>query len=307
MCPAIALLKRIVSLHPSYTEIAFALGLGDQIVGVTHECDYPPQALNKPKVTFTTLDREATSAEIDAATTGHLNSGTTSYGLNEQLLVDLEPDIVLTQMLCEVCAVPHSLVQGALPAFRHRPKILSLEPANFADVLSSIKTVGDHTDRVAEARVLISDLRSHVDRIAISAASRLPVRMLCLEWLDPPWSAGHWVPDMVGLAGGVEVLGASRQPSRRVTWQNVINAEPEVIVMALCGFDLDRTLYEIRQTGLPDGLRGLSAVQNGRFYAVDGSAYFTRPGPRLVDGIEILAEIMGGGEDVGRFQQVNVP
>jgi iron complex transport system substrate-binding protein len=296
---------RIVSLLPSSTEIAFALALGDQIVGVTHECDYPPQALSKPKVTFTTFDREATSAEIDAATTGHLDGGTTSYGLNKQLLVDLEPDIVLTQMLCEVCAVPHSLVQGALPAFRHRPKILSLEPATFADVLSSIKTVGDHTDRVAEARAVINELRSRVDRVAISAASQLPVRILCLEWLDPPWSAGHWLPDMVGLAGGVEALGARRQPSRRVTWQDVIKADPEVIVMALCGFDLDRTLYEIRRTGLPDDLRGLTAVQNGRLYAVDGSAYFTRPGPRLVDGIEILAEIIGGRDDVGRFQRVN--
>ena len=297
---------RIVSLLPSATEIAFALGLGDHIVGVTHECDYPAEALSKPRVTFTTLDRDATSAEIDAATTSHLDAGTTSYGLDEPLLVDLDPDLVLTQILCEVCAVPHSLVQGTLPALRRKPKVLSLEPAGFADVLSNIKTVGDHTERVVEARALIRDLRTRVDRVALRAAGSMPSRVVILEWLDPPWSAGHWVPDMVGLAGGIEMVGRSRQPSRRIPWETIAAADPEVIVLAICGFDLQRTLNELARVTWPDICQELSAVREGRVYAVDGSAYFTRPGPRLVEGIELLATIFEGSSDSAAFHQIDV-
>jgi iron complex transport system substrate-binding protein len=295
---------RIVSLLPSATEIAFALGLADEVVGVTHECDFPTEALSKPRVTFTTLDREATSAEIDAVTTGHLDAGSTSYGLHEQLLVDLEPDIILTQMLCEVCAVPHTLVQGALPLFQRRPKVLSLEPCGLADVLSSVKTVGDHTGREAAARALIHDLRSRVDRVAIGAAKKPISRTVCMEWLDPPWSAGHWVPDMMGLAGGVELIGGSRQPSRRMTWESLRRAQPDVVVLAICGFDLDRTLREILRVNWPSEWFELPAVRAGRVYAVDGSAYFTRPGPRLVDGIEILAEIFAGAPENADFTRV---
>jgi iron complex transport system substrate-binding protein len=296
---------RIVSLLPSATEIAFALGLGDEVVGVTHECDFPAEALTKPQVTFTTLDREATSAEIDATTTGHLDAGTTSYGLREQLLVDLEPDLILTQMLCEVCAVPHSLVQRSLPSFRRRPRILSLEPAAFADVLSSVKTVGDHTGREKAARGLIRDLRSRIDRIGLEAAGAAGTPVVCLEWLDPPWSAGHWVPDMVGLAGGVELLGGSRQPSRRISWEAIAQADPEVIVLTICGFDLGRTIRELDRVEWPDAWFDLRAVRSGRVYAVDGSAYFTRPGPRLVDGVEILAEIFGNRPASDRFKRID--
>jgi iron complex transport system substrate-binding protein len=298
---------RIVSLLPSATEIAFALGLGDQIVGVTHECDYPPEAMSKPRVTYTTLDRDATSAEIDAATTGHLEAGSTSYGLREGLLVELHPDLVLTQMLCEVCAVPHSLVQGALPAFSRRPKVLSLEPASFGDVLSTIKTVGDHTDRVDEARRLISELRTRVDQVTLSASRNPPRRVVCLEWLDPPWSSGHWVPDMIGLAGGIELIGASRQPSRRIAWELLAEAQPELIVLAICGFDLERTTRELVRVQWPDVWHSLAAVQADNVYAVDGSAYFTRPGPRLIDGIEILADICSGRPESDRFRRIRTP
>lgn len=283
---------RIVSLLPSATEIAFALGLGDQIVGVTHECDFPPEAATKPILTRTTLDRSSSSAEIDAATTGHLDAGSTSYVLDERLLADLQPDVILTQMLCEVCAVPHSLVRGALPAMAKRPKLISLEPAGFSDVLSAIKTVGDHTGRSREAQSVLTALRSRVDRVMADTAHSPLRRLLCLEWLEPPWSAGHWVPDMVGLAGGVEVLGETRQPSRRLGWDEISRSDPEVIVLAICGFDLERTLAELQRTHWPDAWWGLSAVRSGRVYATDGSAYFTRPGPRLVDGIEILAELL---------------
>lgn len=295
---------RIVSLLPSATEIAFALGLGDKIVGVTHECDNPPDALSKPRVTYTTLDRDATSVEIDAATTGHLEAGSTSYGLDEALLVELEPDLVLTQMLCEVCAVPHSLVQGVLPAFPRRPKVLSLEPASFGDVLSNIKTVGDHTDRVDDARRLITELRTRVDQVALSASRRPTRNVVCLEWPDPPWSSGHWVPDMIGLAGGIELIGASRQPSRRIAWERLADAQPELIVLAICGFDLERTMRELGRVQWPDVWPSLAAVQADNVYAVDGSAYFTRPGPRLVDGIEILAEIFSGRPESDRFQRI---
>jgi iron complex transport system substrate-binding protein len=185
--------------------------------------------------------------------------------------------------------------------------VLSLEPVGFADVLSTIKTVGDHTDRVHAASRVISNLRTRVDRVALGAAGVPPRRVVCLEWMDPPWSAGHWVPDMVGLAGGIELLGVSHQPSRRVSWEALADAQPDVIVLAVCGFDLDRTMRELDRVPWPSLWNELEAVQAGQVYAVDGSAYFTRPGPRLVDGIEILAGIFSGRSETDRFQRVPTP
>lgn len=298
---------RIVSLLPSATEIAFGLGLGDDVVGVTHECDYPPEARLKPCVTTTTLDTSLSSREIDAITTGHLADGTSAYRLDTEALRALEPDLVLTQMLCEVCAVPHTLVRESLPHLASRPKVLSLEPVRLADVLSNVKTVGDHTGHQQEARGLIAGLRDRIDTTALDAAARGPMpRVFCMEWLDPPWSAGHWVPDMVGLAGGMELLGCAAEPSRRVTWDEIDAVAPEVIVLMPCGFDLERTVAEFRRTELPEIWSNLPAVQAGRVFAVDGSAYFNRPGPRLVDGLEMLAEIFRGesAEQAGRWARL---
>lgn len=297
---------RIVSLLPSATEITFALGLGEEIVGVTHECDYPPEAASKPRVTMTTLDRSMSSADLDAATAGHLDAGTTSYRLDLELLRDLAPDLILTQTLCEVCAVPHSLVSGALPRLPSRPRVLSLAPKRFGDLFSTIKTVGDHTGRSAAARALVDQLKCRVDAVALGAARAKLRRVVCLEWIDPLWSAGHWVPDMVGLAGGIELLGGSGEPSRRTSWPSLSRAAPDVLVIAACGFDLPRTLEEVDRTSFPQEWWELPAVRAGNAFAVDGSAYFTRPGPRLVDGIELLAELFTLPSEVANDRWVRV-
>jgi iron complex transport system substrate-binding protein len=285
---------RIVSLLPSATEIVCGLGLADALVGITHACDYPPEIAGKAIVTRPRLaTRSMSSAEIDAAVRQAQQEGRGGYELDADLLARLAPDLILTQGLCDVCAVPHGVVQDLVPELPSKPKVLSLNPARLADLLSDVKTVGDFTGHQAEARALITALRTRLDRVALktAAAERVP-RVFCLEWLDPPWTAGHWVPDQVGLAGGQEVLGQAGLPSRRTDWAEVAAAEPEVVVLMPCGFDLEQTCREAARTVWPSEWQTLPAVQQGQVWAVDASAYFNRPGPRLFDGLEILAELL---------------
>lgn len=285
---------RIVSLLPSATEIVCALGLEESLVGVTHACDYPPAALTRPKVTTSVLDSPGLdSREIDDAVRERQGRGEGIYTLDVELLASLAPDLILTQDLCTVCAVSHGVVQQALPALSSRPQILSFSPLHLADVLSDIKTIGDFTGRQEAARALITELRTRLDRVALATgpAAHLP-RVVCLEWLDPPYAAGHWVPEMVGLAGGLDALGVAGAPSRRLEWDEVAAAEPETIVLMPCGFDLDHTISEAARVAWPPAWRELAAVRNGRVWAVNGSAYFNRPGPRLFTGVEILASIL---------------
>ena len=285
---------RVVSLLPSATEIVYALGLGDQLAGVTHECDYPPQARTKPAVTSSTLsDPSLTSAEIDARVAEQQADGLGTYRLDVGRLAELRPSLIFTQGLCDVCAVPHGVVRRAVPSLPTRPHVYSLDPTSIGDVLSDIKTVGDATGRQVRARELIAQLRRRIDRVTfLTAGIELLPRVFCLEWLDPPWTAGHWVPELVGMAGGYDELGGGGEPSRRTTWQEIARFAPEVIVLMPCGFDLERTRAELARTTLPPEWSGLPAVVDGRVWAVDGSAYFNRPGPRLVDGLEILAGII---------------
>jgi len=285
---------RIVTLLPSATEIAFALGLGDQVVAVSHECDYPPEARQRPAVTRSPLHGHAlSSAEIDRGTAAQLHDAGTLYFLDDERLRELAPDLILTQELCEVCAVARPEVVRAVRALGTAPRVLSLEPNTLADVLDTIRVVGEATGTEARAAALAGSLQARIDRVrtAATGAAERP-RVCCMEWTDPPWVAGHWVPEMVALAGGTDALGQAGQPSVRVAWESVRAAEPEVIVLMPCGFDLERTLAEREVVQALPGWDALPAVRTSRVYAVDGSSFFNRPGPRLVDGLELLAHLL---------------
>lgn len=291
---------RVVSLLPSATEIVFALGLGSALVGVTHECDYPEAARGLPVVTHSLLDHsDATSAEIDQAVSTQLPSGVGLYGLDEALLAELRPDLILTQSLCEVCAVSYGVVQRAVrditPAFPDlAPQILSLEPSSLDDILLTITAVGQALGAEPQAAALVGSLRARIERVrAHTALPGRPPRVACLEWIDPLFGPGHWLPEMVSLAGGTPGLSTPFADSRRVSWSDVIAFAPEVLVATPCGFDLPRALAEaLRVLPYRAGWEALPAVRGGRVYVVDGNAYFSRPGPRIVDSLELLAELI---------------
>jgi iron complex transport system substrate-binding protein len=285
---------RICSLLPSTTEIVYALGLGDALVAVTHECDFPPEAAHKPRITHTAVESQALrSREIDALVAGHLHDHRGLYQLDRELLERLDPDLILTQELCDVCAVSYEEVQAAVRAVFGERTILSLEPTRLADVGASVIRIGTVTGRPSQAAAVASGMDRAITEVkaAVAGASERP-GVVVLEWLDPPWVGGHWVPEMVTLAGGRDLLGEAGSPSERVEWEQVLEARPDMIVLAPCGFDVERTLAELREARLPDGWSELPAVRNGRVYAVNANAYFSRPGPRLADGLRVLAHLL---------------
>ncbi len=285
---------RICSLLPSATEIVFALGLGDRLVAVTHECDFPEAARGLPVVTRSIMPQpHGASREIHAHVARALHAGSSIYALDEATLERLDPDLILTQELCEVCAVSSRDVRKAAGRLAGRPTILSLEPTSLGGVQETIEQVGAAAGVAERARAVVAGLRSRIERVSARArAAAARPRVFAMEWLDPPFSAGHWVPEMVRLAGGVEGLGREARPSTVVAWDEVAHWDPEIIVLMPCGMSLERTLAELPRVSLPDAWRRLAAVRAGHLYAVDGAAYFNRPGPRLVDGLEILAEII---------------
>jgi iron complex transport system substrate-binding protein len=285
---------KICSLLPSATEILYSLGLGDQIVAVTHECDYPPEASSKPKITDNVIDHERmTSAQIDHHVASNIGRHGSIYALKEDLLETLQPDLIVTQELCDVCAVSYKDVKRAAKILEGRTQIVSLEPNSLADVLDTILLVGDLTGRDAAARESVHELQSRLQRVRERVRGLRRPKVYAMEWLDPPFSAGHWVPEMVDIAGGEEVLGNPGTKSERITPQRVLEAAPEIIVLMPCGFSLERTVQEYRRT---DFLPGWT----GEVYAVDGSSFFNRPGPRLIDGVEILADIFHPSSYRGR-------
>jgi len=286
---------RIVSLLPSTTEIAFALGLGDAVVAVTHECDYPEEAKHRPVITSSALDHgDASSEEIDAAVRAQLRDDLSIYHLDRAMLGRLAPDLILTQALCEVCAVSFGEVERAVAAVGGAPRVLSLEPVDLDGIFGSILAVGSATGARDRAEALVAGLRARVRHVRdLAATAPYQPRVACLEWFDPLYGPGHWLPELVGLAGGRPGLGAAGEPSRRVSWGDVIAFAPEVIVLTPCGFDLERAVAEAEAI-LPrrTGWSALPAVRNGRVYVVDGNAYFSRPGPRIVDSLELLARLI---------------
>lgn len=284
----------ICSLLPSATEIVCALGLIDELVAVSHECDFPPEVRSKPVITSSRLARgPKAGAEIDALVTGQLHQHTGLYALDESLLQQLQPDVILTQELCEVCAVSYDQVTEAVRALNGDQVVLSLEPASLMGVLATIQAVGAATGREERAEDLVTEMKRQIESLAQSGRSLGRQRRLaCLEWIDPPFSAGHWVPEMAQIAGGKDVLAEPGDRSRRLNFQEVIDSNPQLIVLMPCGFDVERTSVEYRSTKFPAGWNDIDAVRDGQVFAVDANAYFSRPGPRIVGGIEILQEIL---------------
>lgn len=283
---------RIVSLLPSATEIVFALGLGDCLVGVSHECDFPPEARTRPVVTRSLLPPGLSQAEIDRQVKRLLAERGTIYGLDAELLKALKPDLILTQRLCHVCAVGYEQVCETVEAIGAGAQVLSLEPDGLEGIFGTILTVGEATGRAEVAERLVAGFRARVETVARQVSGLPRPRVVALEWLDPPLAAGHWVPEMVALAGGEDLFGRPRLPAVRLDWADVLAADPDVLVLMPCGYDLPATVEAARVLGAVRGLENTRAAVAGRVYAVDGSAHFNRPGPRVVEGLEVLAEIL---------------
>jgi len=285
--------QRICSLLPSATEIVCALGLSDRLVGVTHECDFPSAVRQKPKVTSSVIDSEGLSgAEIDQAVRDSLTEEATIYHLDRTMLDHLRPDLILTQELCDVCAVGTDLVKETVATLSSPPKVVSLEPRTVNEVLESILTVGRLTGTQQRGAELVQQLQKKLDRVRQAVRERPVVPVLTLEWVDPVFVGGHWVPEMVRMAGGRDVLGQAGQPSRQSTWREVADSRPEVVIAMPCGFGVERSAEELSRTALPAEWSGLPAVRADRVFVVDGSSYFNRPGPRLIEGVEILARLL---------------
>lgn len=283
---------RIASLLPSATEIVCALGLADELVAVTHECDFPPEVEGKPVVTASALSAGGTSVAIDHHIRRLVHEGSSIYSLDGDRLQALHPDLVLTQELCHVCAVSYPFVELAARRLGGTTQLVSLEPESLADVFGHIRLVGRLTDRRRQAETVVAGLEERVAEVTRRAAAGKARRVVCLEWIDPVFGSGHWNPELVKLAGGRDLLGRPGQPARVISWVEVVAAAPDVIVVMACGLSLERSLQELpRLEGRP-GWADLPAVRGGEVYVVDGNSYFSRPGPRLVDSLEILAGLL---------------
>ena len=285
---------RICSLLPSATEIVFSLDLGDDLVAVTHECDFPLAATRLPVITRSTIDHTTSSSrQIHNHISQAVHSGSSIYELDQKLLRELNPEVILTQELCDVCAVSYGQVTGAVRVLEAPCKVLSLEPTSLDGILATINRVGQLTGVPERAAMLIEQLQRRIDWVSsrVEGVSVRP-RVFAMEWLDPPFVGGHWVPEMVQLAGGSDGPVRPGVPSSEISWQEIVEYNPERIVLMPCGFNLRRTVEELGRVNLPAQWRQLAAVGEEQVYVVDASAYFNRPGPRIVDGLEILAEIL---------------
>ena len=282
---------RIVSFHPTGTEFAYALGLGRSVVGVSHECDYPPAAKRKPVVSTSVIDPDRmTSAEIDRAVSAAGREGRSLYQVDVELVTRLRPDLLLIQNLCDVCATPPTDLRPVLAAVQPRPRVVTQHAHDFEGMFADLRELADATK--TDARPLEKKLRKRVEAVA-TRASKLPKRrVFCLEWLDPPFASGHWVPEMVAMAGGADALARPKRDSARTTWEAVVEAAPEVLIVMPCGFTLERTRRELPSAASRPEWTSIPAVRNGRVYVADGHSYFNGSGPRLVDGLEILSEIL---------------
>ncbi len=278
---------RIVSLVPSATEMLFALGLDDHVVAVTHECDFPPAANALPRVTRDRLPAGLTAAEIDAAVKESTLRGESIYELDAELLHELQPNLIITQALCEVCAVSVEDVREVAEEIDSRPVVLSLDPHTLGEVLGSARTIAQATDAKDAAVELIREAAARIDRVRLLVRGARRPRVVALEWLDPPYAAGHWTPQMIAYGGGEDVLGLAGESSEEHAWEVVAAAEPDLVIVMPCGFDA-----EIAHREAEMHREELAALGAGEVIAVDGGAYFSRPGPRLIDGLELLAHLI---------------
>jgi len=313
---------RIVSLLPSATEILYALGVGDQVVGITHECDFPPEVAGKPALIKPRVDPTAAPAEIDRQVSELVARGESIYAVDADLLASLAPDLIVTQDLCHVCAASPDDLAAALSRFSRPPRVLTLTPHSLDDVWQDIVRAGEATNTLPRAKALAGELKARVQAVALSTASTAASasasaqaagrgvaqasasttaqtagriggrsRVACLEWLDPFYVGGHWVPEMVEIAGGDDVLGRAGHPSCKVSVDEVAHSNADVILVMLCGYDAKRNAKEFHATQTPPSWDNLPAIRDRRIFAVDANSYFSRPGPRLADGVQLLAHL----------------
>src|SRR5580693_713622 len=305
---------RIVSLLPSATEILYALGVGDQVVGITHECDFPPEAAGKPTLIKPRVDPTAAPAEIDRQVSELIARGESIYAVDADLLASLAPDLIVTQDLCHVCAASPDDLATALSRFSRPPRVLTLTPHSLDDVWQDIIRAGEATNTRPRAESLAAELKARVlavasitasadahafsaARAAASTTAKAPAqsavrpRVACLEWLDSLYVGGHWVPEMVAIAGGEDVLGRAGHPSFKVSADDVAQSNADVIVVMLCGYNAKRNAQEFNTTNIPQNWQNLPAIRDRRIFAVDANSHFSRPGPRLADGVELLAHL----------------
>ena len=284
---------RICSLLPGATEVVATLGLADDLVAISHECDYPPEIRQKPVIIRSIVDPKQTSSpNIDRQVREALREGQGLYRIDEALLRRLDPDLILTQSLCDVCAVTPTEVKRVLADLARRPQMISLDATDLQGVFRDIEVIGVATGRDAKARWLVEALTGRLAKVRALVEGETPRRVACIEWLDPLYCAGHWVPEMVELAGGLDGLGTRGQYSVRIDWQQILDFDPEVIVVMPCGYTAEKAVDEYRKTNFPAEWQEVQAVKDSRVFAVHASAYFSRPGPRLVEGVEILHALL---------------
>jgi iron complex transport system substrate-binding protein len=283
---------RIVSLIPSATEILFALGLGEEICGVSHECDFPAEARTKRVVVHPRIPDGLAAGEIERRVREYVERGESLYIVDAAALAQLDPDLIITQDLCHVCAATPDDLAAALNGLARMPRILTLDPQSLADVYANIRLVAEAAGCAPEAERVVSALESRVAAVERAVAGRARRRVLCLEWLDPPYPGGHWISEMVEHAGGTDVLGRAGVPSTPVSWDAVLATQADIAVIMPCGYGSEKAALEYAAAPLPKGWADLPAVRTGRVFCVDGSSYYSRSGPRLVDGIEILAALI---------------
>ena len=284
---------QICSLLPSATEILYALGLGDSVAGVTHECDFPPAATKKPALIHPRLSLDVSPGEMDRQVSEMIARGESIYAVDADLLAKIAPDLIVTQDLCHVCTVSPDDLGGALARLSKRPRVLSLTPHTLADVWEDIRRVGDATHRRRDAQALTLTIEQKIAAIEMAAArATTRPRVLCLEWLDPFYVGGHWVPEMVARAGGEDVLGIAGKPSFKVTAEQVAASRAEIILVMPCGYSTERAASEWRSFSVPPAWRDLPAIREDCVFAVDANSYFSRPGPRLADVVAILGRVL---------------
>ena len=296
-------LERIVSFLPSATEVLYQIGAGDQIVGVTHECKFPEPARKKPRVINSSFDpTKMNSKEIDNKITELMKAGGDVYVVDDKRLKVAKPDLIVAQGICEVCSPFTKEIQRAISILDYEPDILILDPKDLYDILKTIMIVAERVGRIKEGKKLVASLQNRIDNIR-TISKQIKPKILCLEWVDPFFTAGHWIPQMVEIAGGINGLGSSGKPSYRIDMDDIINFDPDKIILMPCGFDIDRTLTEFKHAKISNEWKSLRAVQNNEVFAVDAGAYFSKPSPRTITGIEILAKII----HPGKFMDIVVP
>jgi len=277
-------------LLPSATEILFAIGAGSEVAGVTHECDYPAEALLLPKLTSASGPELDSPREIDRHVRAAVHAGSSLYHLKSELLDDLQPDLIVTQELCAVCAVSYDIVATAAKRLRSDPRVVSLEPASVRDVFATMEFLGDITGHAEQARALVDSLQTRIHTVSPFDTLRVTPRTLMLECTEPPMSAGHWIPELIAIAGGTPILANPGANSQRLEWDAIAAADPDAIIVSPCGFDLLKTQRAIDELDAIDAWRSLRARRERRVLAMDGNAYLSRPGPRLVEATEIVAQ-----------------